>query len=119
MPRKDHNQSIHGTGICTGNKSRNKTGTEYQKTTPYRPNKDHHKQFTERFWQLKILQFAENLQLPVFGICKGMQLMMVNKGNILQSHIKEHNQKILQLIADKQEESLKGKTVKELEKLLK
>jgi hypothetical protein len=33
--------------------------------------------------------------------------------------IKEHNQKILQLIADKQDESLKGKTVKQLEAMLK
>ena len=33
--------------------------------------------------------------------------------------VKEHNQKILQLIADKQDESLKGKTVKQLEAMLK
>lgn len=32
---------------------------------------------------------------------------------------KEHNEKILNLIAEKQDESLKGKSVKELEKLLK
>lgn len=32
---------------------------------------------------------------------------------------KEHNQKILGLIADKQDEELKGKSVKELEKMLK
>ena len=32
---------------------------------------------------------------------------------------KAHNQKILSLIADKQEENLKGKSVEELEKLLK
>ena len=33
--------------------------------------------------------------------------------------IKEHNQKILSLIAEKQEDALKGKSVRELEKLLK
>lgn len=32
--------------------------------------------------------------------------------------IKEHNQKILQLIADKQDESLKGKSIKQLESML-
>lgn len=32
---------------------------------------------------------------------------------------KEHNQKILGLIADKQDESLKGKSIKDLEKMLK
>lgn len=32
---------------------------------------------------------------------------------------KEHNEKILTLIAEKQDESLKGKSVKELEKMLK
>jgi len=35
------------------------------------------------------------------------------------SAIKEHNQKILALIAEKQEEGLKGKSVEELEALLK
>lgn len=33
--------------------------------------------------------------------------------------VKEHNEKILTLIAEKKDESLKGKSVKELEKLLK
>jgi hypothetical protein len=33
--------------------------------------------------------------------------------------IKEHNNKILNLIADKKDESLKGKSIKELEKMLK
>lgn len=33
--------------------------------------------------------------------------------------VKEHNEKILTLIADKKDESLKGKSVKELEKMLK
>lgn len=33
--------------------------------------------------------------------------------------VKEHNQKILALIAEKQEDELKGKSVKDLEKMLK
>jgi hypothetical protein len=33
--------------------------------------------------------------------------------------IKEHNKKIITLIAEKQDESLKGKSIKELEKMLK
>jgi len=35
------------------------------------------------------------------------------------AEIKEHNNKILTLIADKQDESLKGKTIAQLEKMLK
>jgi len=33
--------------------------------------------------------------------------------------VKEHNKKILELIADKQDESLKGKSIKQLEAMLK
>jgi hypothetical protein len=33
--------------------------------------------------------------------------------------IKEHNKKIIELIAEKKDESLKGKSIKELEKMLK
>ena len=38
---------------------------------------------------------------------------------IAEAHeIKQHNNKIIQLIAEKQDESLKGKSIKELEKML-
>jgi hypothetical protein len=38
-------RSFRGTGTWTKCRSRHKTGNDYQKTSPYRPNKDHDKHF--------------------------------------------------------------------------
>ena len=56
-----------------------------------------------------------------FEILKDVYLTKKQEAERLRNaaDIKAHNQKILSLIAEKQDESLKGKTIEELEQLLK
>lgn len=56
-----------------------------------------------------------------FDIALDILTTMFEESEALKNakEIKEHNQKILGLIADKQEDALKGKSVEELEKMLK
>jgi len=52
--------------------------TPHERTAGWQPARD--------AWELALLSAAEEVQLPVLGICRGMQLMAVHAGGSLDQH---------------------------------
>lgn len=52
--------------------------TPHPRTTGWRPDRD--------AWELLLLDAADELGLPVLGVCRGMQLMAVQAGGTLDQH---------------------------------
>ncbi|GAA1917863.1 gamma-glutamyl-gamma-aminobutyrate hydrolase family protein [Nocardioides hwasunensis] len=50
----------------------------HERTTGWQPDRD--------AWELALLTAAEQAGLPVLGICRGMQLMAVHAGGVLDQH---------------------------------
>lgn len=53
----------------------------HPRTTGWRPDRD--------AWELALLDAAQQVSLPVLGVCRGMQLMAVHAGGVLDQHTPE------------------------------
>ncbi len=74
---------IDGLVVCGGaDVDPSRYGAEpHPRTAGWRPDRD--------AWELALLEAADAADLPVLGICRGMQLMAVHAGGVLDQHTPE------------------------------
>ncbi len=72
---------LDGLVICGGNdiEPRRYGAEPHDRTTGWRPDRDD--------WELALLDAATEVGLPTLGVCRGMQMMAVAAGGVLDQHV--------------------------------